>query len=80
MLYSEVVVSGGNTMFSGFAKRLRKELKSLAPSATNVKVVAPTNRMHSAWVGGTLLGSVSTVFANLCISKTQYEETGRGFL
>ena len=35
-LYSDVVMSGGTTMFPGFADRMRNELVSLAPS--NMKV------------------------------------------
>merc|ERR1712224_727237 len=40
-LLSNVVLSGGSTMFPSFQERLRKELKNLAPSATqaNIRIV-----------------------------------------
>ena len=33
-LYGNVVLSGGTTMYPGFADRLRKELTTLRPSST----------------------------------------------
>ena len=35
-LYGNVVVSGGNTMFPGFADRMYKELDAFAPSKIRV--------------------------------------------
>merc|ERR1712032_929117 len=40
-LYSNVVLSGGATMFAGIGERMAKELTALAPSAVKVNVVAP---------------------------------------
>merc|ERR1711904_131606 len=41
-LYSNVVLSGGTTMFAGIVERMRKELVALAPSTMEIKVWAPT--------------------------------------
>merc|ERR1711964_55091 len=40
-LYSNVVLSGGTTMFTGIGERMAKELTALAPSTMKIKVVAP---------------------------------------
>merc|ERR1711907_933880 len=38
-LYSNVVLSGGTTMFAGIGERMTKELTALAPSTMKIKVV-----------------------------------------
>ncbi|TVU24757.1 hypothetical protein EJB05_27211, partial [Eragrostis curvula] len=74
-LYSNIVLSGGSTMFPGIADRLSKEITALAPSSMKIKVVAPPERKYSAWMGGSILASLST-FQNMCISKGEYDESG----
>ena len=59
-LYSNIVMSGGTTMFPGIAERLNKEMVTLAPSAMKIKVVAPPERKFSVWIGGSILSSLST--------------------
>ena len=74
-LYSNIVMSGGTTMFPGIAERLSKEVTSLAPTTMKVKVVAPQERKFLVWIGGSILSSLST-FQTLWITKQEYEETG----
>jgi len=59
-LYSNIVLSGGTTMFTGIAERLSKEVTALAPSTMKIKVVAPPERKFSVWIGGSILSSLST--------------------
>lgn len=59
-LYRNVLLSGGSTMFPGMADRMTKEISALAPSSITVKVVAPPERKHSAWMGGSILASLSS--------------------
>lgn len=59
-LYSNIVLSGGSTMFPGIADRMSKEIAALAPSSMKVKVVAPPERKYSVWIGGSILTSLST--------------------
>merc|ERR1712217_704945 len=59
-LYSNVVLSGGTTMFQGMGERMTKELAALAPSTMKIKVVAPPERKYSVWIGGSILSSLST--------------------
>ena len=78
-LYGNVVLSGGTTMFPGIAHRMLKELTSLSPSSTKVKIVAPPERKYSVWFGGSILASLST-FQNLWCSKQEYDEFGPGIV
>ncbi|KAF7968320.1 hypothetical protein HWV62_30971 [Athelia sp. TMB] len=74
-LYGNVVISGGNTMFPGIADRMQKELTALAHPGMKIKIVAPPERKYSAWIGGSILASLST-FQNLWVSKQEYDESG----
>jgi actin-related protein len=74
-LYSNIVMSGGTTMFPGIAERMTKELTNLAPSTMKIKVVAPPERKYSVWIGGSILASLST-FQQMWISKAEYDESG----
>lgn len=74
-LYSNIVLSGGTTMFPGIGDRMGKEITALAPSAMRVKVVAPPERKYSVWIGGSILASLST-FQQMWIAKSEYDESG----
>ncbi|XP_009607363.1 actin-100-like isoform X2 [Nicotiana tomentosiformis] len=74
-LFSNIVLSGGSTMFPGVAQRISKEITSLAPSSTKIEVVAPPERKYSAWIGGSILASLST-FKKMWITKAEYDEIG----
>ncbi|TEB36994.1 actin-1 [Coprinellus micaceus] len=76
-LYGNIVLSGGTTMFPGISERMQKELVALAPSNMKVKITAPPERKYSVWIGGSILGSLST-FQNMWISKEEYDESGPG--
>jgi len=74
-LYSNMLLSGGSTMFPGIATRINKEVANIAPSNMKVKVIAPAERMYSVWIGGSILASLSN-FVNMWITKADYEEHG----
>ncbi|XP_060086214.1 actin, cytoplasmic-like [Ylistrum balloti] len=74
-LYSNTVLSGGTTMFAGIADRMSKELSAIVPNSMKVKVIAPPERKYSVWIGGSILGSLST-FQQMWISKDEYDECG----
>ncbi|KAI3506412.1 hypothetical protein L1887_28770 [Cichorium endivia] len=59
-LFGNIMLSGGSTMFPGFADRMSKELTDLAPNRMKVKVIAPPERKYSVWIGGSILASLST--------------------
>jgi len=74
-LYGNVVLSGGTTMFPGIADRMQKELVNMAPSTMKINIIAPPFRQYSAWIGGSILSSISCT-QHLWISKQEYDETG----
>jgi actin-related protein len=73
------VLSGGSTMFSGLADRMKCELDNLVPSSMKVKVIAPPERKYSVWIGGSILSSLSS-FGQMWISKQEYDECGPGIV
>lgn len=74
-LYANIVMSGGSTMYPGIADRMQREVSQLAPTTVKVKIVAPPERKYSVWIGGSILGSLST-FASMWITKQEYDEAG----
>ena len=74
-LYSNIVLSGGSTMFRNLPERLTKDISSLAPAAIKPKVVAPPERKYSVWIGGSILSSLAT-FQSMWIQKREYDEAG----
>jgi actin-related protein len=74
-LYAAIVLCGGTTMCPGFAERLEKEVTALAPPAMSIKVEAPPDRKHSAWIGGSALAS-SASFQQMWVTKAEYDEGG----
>jgi len=74
-LYSNIVMSGGSTMFPGIADRMKKEVTALAPNSMSIKIVAPPERKYSVWIGGSILASLST-FEDMWITKAEYDESG----
>lgn len=74
-LYSNIVLSGGTTMYPGIAERMQKEITALAPSTMKIKIIAPPERKYSVWIGGSILASLST-FQQMWISKQEYDESG----
>ncbi|MCJ1281188.1 actin [Xylographa opegraphella] len=74
-MYSNIIMSGGSTMFQSIETRMQKELIVLAPSSMRIKVFAPPERKYSVWIGGSILASLST-FQQMWISKQEYDEGG----
>ena len=74
-LYSNVVLSGGTTMFTGFSERLQKELSALAPATMKIKVIASPERIYDVWIGGSILASLTT-FQKQWITKEEYDTEG----
>ena len=73
ILYNNIILSGGNTLFPGIAKRMGKELCSITPPHVRAKITAAIERKYSAWIGGSILASMSS-FQQMWLSKTEYEE------
>lgn len=74
-LYTNIVLSGGSTMFPGTPERLAKEVTELVPAGTKINVVGPVERQFLTWIGGSILSSLGT-FTAMWISKNEYAESG----
>ena len=75
VLYENIVLAGGSSMFDGMSARFCKEIVAKAPSSISVKVIAPPNRKFAAFHGGSYLASI-TSFVNRFISKDEYFSSG----
>jgi len=73
VFYGNVLVSGGSAKFPGFAQRLHKELTAM--SSFRIKVIENGAPQLATWIGGSILGSLST-FQHMWISKAEYDEDG----
>ena len=75
--YNNILLSGGTSMFKGLKERLEKEIKDLVPQSMKeeIKVIASDERKFLAWIGGSILSSLST-FESFWIPKEEYEEEG----
>jgi len=75
LLYPNILLSGGTTMYDGLADRMTAEIRKLSPASMKIRVVAPPERKFSVWIGGSILSSLST-FQNMWITKSEYDESG----
>ncbi|CAM6110684.1 unnamed protein product [Calypogeia fissa] len=75
LLYSNVLLTGGSTLFPGFRERLEMELRPLVPDEYNVSISAVGNPLTAAWKGGCLLAE-GPDFHAAAITKKEYEEHG----
>jgi centractin len=74
-LFSQIVLAGGSTCLSGFGDRLLSEVRMRCPVHTRIRISAPPERVHSAWVGGSILASLAT-FKDMWVTREEYEEYG----
>jgi actin-related protein 3 len=90
-LYSNIVLSGGSTMFTNFRSRLQREVKGLVskriadnwkkhkaagtPPEMKVEVCKHDMQRYAVWFGGSMLAS-DGAFARMCHTKAQYQEEG----
>ncbi|KAJ5066117.1 actin [Anaeramoeba ignava] len=75
-LFSNIVLSGGSSMFPGIKQRLKKEIIQLSENKENkIKVIALSERKYSVWIGGSMLASLPN-FIDSCVLKEEYDEIG----
>jgi len=75
MLYQNIVLSGGSTLFKGFGDRLLSEIKKHVAKDMKIRIAAPQERLYSTWMGGSILASLDT-FKRMWISKREFDEEG----
>lgn len=71
-LYSNIVLSGGSTLCTGFGDRLLNEIKKQSKDV-KLKIYAPPERKYSTWIGGSILAGLST-FRKMWVSADEYRE------
>jgi actin-related protein len=78
-LYNNICLSGGNSMFPGFAERLKKEVEKLRPAKKAVTIAAQPDRHIHTWIGGSILAGLSTFNDPeypMWFMKTEYDVEG----
>ncbi|KAK5866752.1 hypothetical protein PBY51_011303 [Eleginops maclovinus] len=73
--FQNIVLTGGNILFSGFRERLEAELRALAPAHLPVSVLQPPNPICYPWEGGKLLAH-SPDYDEIVVTREDFEENG----
>lgn len=81
-LCSNVVLSGGSTMFPGFEQRLQHELRGHAPTAVqaNIRVVPPKDRKYGVWTGAQVFAALRSMQEDQWMTIDDYDEYGASFI
>merc|ERR1712166_1184701 len=78
-LFENVVLSGGSSVLPGIGERMQREITVRATDGATVQVVTDSQRKYSAWVGGSMLGSIPTI-KDVLITKDDYEADKDGVI
>jgi actin-related protein 6 len=77
LLYSNIVLTGGNINIPGFKSRLTRDIRAYCPDLYDVKVYLPDNPTTYPWFGGKALGSkYKDLLEKLSVTKKEYDESG----
>jgi len=74
-LWKNLLLVGGGSLMRNLPERLERELAPLAPSDKRVKLTSQVERPQCAWIGGSILASLTT-FGQMWITKEEYDESG----
>ncbi len=74
-LFTNIITSGGTTMFKGFQERVQKQLPEISPQNVKVKVLSSVDRRFQPWVGGSILSALGS-FQQMWMSRQEFEEHG----
>jgi len=81
-LFRNVVLSGGSTAFRNLPKRLVRGMRALTSAEGGVgqrqrlKALLPEDRDTLAWLGGSVLASLSVFRESIMVKRSEYEEEG----
>lgn len=84
LLLNNMIVCGGASAFDGFTERVKNEVESsvrLSSPYAKVRTISNglSERAHTAWLGGSILGSLGS-FHEMWVSKRDYDEYGVGIV
>ncbi|XP_036136914.1 actin, alpha skeletal muscle-like [Molossus molossus] len=75
VLFRHVMLSGGTGSCSGLRSRMQKELSALVSPTISVQVATCPHSVYGAWVGGSILCSLST-FKDMWVTSNDYKDVG----
>jgi len=77
-LLSNIVLSGGSTMFPGFSERVVKELRNFAPTASqaNIRIVQSKDQKNAVWTGAQVFASLRSMQEDQWMTIEDYDEYG----
>jgi len=80
-MYSNIILSGGNTAFPGFGERLTKDINHALVSIdthprVDVHVKSQRDPQISSWIGASIMASLSQFQLSEWITKEEYYEFG----
>jgi len=76
LLYSNILLAGGSTLFPGLGNRIFSELKKASSRETKITIYSPNKRLTSTWLGGSILAHLAT-FKKMWVSRKEFEEEGK---
>lgn len=71
-MYSNVILSGGTSMFNGLQERIKNEISKLAPPIMKVNVCSANKQNCAAWIGAAYFASLEN-FNEMIITKKEYK-------
>lgn len=75
LLYGNLVLSGGSSLFQGMDERIFKEIEPEVPNRVPVRIIAPPERACASWLGGSIISSLVS-FIPMWITQEDYKEFG----
>ncbi|XP_004621782.2 actin-like [Sorex araneus] len=78
-LFGNILLTGGTGSCAGLQIRLQKEISKLAVPSMSVKVSSCPYSNCSAWIGGSILSSLST-FKDMWIMHNDYKDVGSSII
>jgi len=75
-LYNNIVVSGGNTLWTNFQDRFKQELENAVPGDRSFKVVCAPERGISVWLGAAIIAKMSQFSNRMYVTRAQFNEDG----
>ena len=73
-LYSNVILSGGSSLFRGLKTRMQAELEQRVEDAP-IEVIMDSQRKYASWIGGSMFASIGT-FGKIYVTRQEYEDSG----
>ncbi|XP_062948964.1 uncharacterized protein LOC134374848 [Cynocephalus volans] len=79
VLFGHILLSGGTGSCSGLRFRMQREISGLVSPTINVKVSTCPYSTYGAWVGGSILCSLST-FKDMWVTSSEYKDIGSSII